>query len=70
MAHIAHVHTLAGEQRTGLDILDPNDPKRHWHEVDGDRTTSDPFGQGHIHLFRGRGFLAPVLVSNIDFVGD
>ncbi len=54
MAHIAHTHTLADGQRTGSDILDPNDPKRHWHGVDGGRTTSDAFGQGHIHLFKGQ----------------
>ena len=48
---MAHTHTLADGQRTGPDILDPNDSKRHWHEVDGDRTTSDAHGPGHVHLF-------------------
>ena len=63
---MAHIHTLLDGTRTGPEIRDTNDPNLHWHEVLGSRTSSDPFGPGHMHDFRGDKTSTPIEIDDND----
>jgi len=63
---MAHLHTLFDGRRTGPEITDPKDPNLHWHEVAGSRTSSDLFGEGHMHTFQGDKTSTPIAIEETD----
>jgi len=44
-----HFHTLLDGVETSTEIIDPDDSNQHWHTVNGEQTSTDPFGPGHTH---------------------
>jgi len=50
---MAHIHTLPDGQKTGTEIIDPDDNELHWHLVSEDKTSSSPFGLEHTHILNG-----------------
>lgn len=61
---MAHIHVLPGGQETTTERIDPNAPGEHWHLVDGRRTSTTPFGPGHVHTFDGQRTGGPVNVNS------
>ena len=64
-----HVHTLPGGERTSVEMVDASDTSMHWHEIGGERTSTDAFGEGHTHEFQGEQTSGPVSVD-VDDVSD
>lgn len=60
MAHI-HIHLLPDGTPTGETIVDPDNEDLHWHLVDGERTSTDPFGDGHTHTINGATTSGPII---------
>jgi len=57
---IPHIHLVAQNKRTSIEVIDPNDSTRHWHRVGNLRTSTDPFGAGHTHQFEGKTTSGPM----------
>lgn len=51
MAHL-HRHSVQGLP-TSTSIVDSTNQDLHWHSIGNDITTSDAFGVGHTHRWRG-----------------
>ena len=51
MAHL-HIHSIQGLP-TSISIIDPRNSNLHWHTISNMITTSDAFGLGHTHRWRG-----------------
>ena len=51
MAHL-HRHAIQGLP-TSVSIVDPNNGNLHWHAISNEITTTDVFGPGHRHRWRG-----------------
>jgi len=61
-----HNHTLFDGRETGPDIKSMTDPNLHWHEVVGDKTSTDAYGEGHTHEFRGDTTSGPLPFNDND----
>jgi len=59
MAHL-HIHTLPDGVETSIAVIDPDNDQLHWHTIEGERTTTDPFGDGHTHTFEGATTSGPI----------
>ena len=51
MAHF-HRHSIQGLP-TSISIVDPSNQNLHWHTIGNDITTTDAFGVGHTHRWKG-----------------
>lgn len=63
---VKHIHTLFDGRETDVDIKDINDPNLHWHEVAGDKTSTDAYGEDHTHEFQGDKTSGPINIEEID----
>ncbi len=59
-----HTHTLFDGRETGLDIKNLRNPNSHWHEVAGDKTSTDSYGEGHMHDVQGDKTSGPIAKDN------
>lgn len=59
MAHL-HIHTLPDGTETSAAVVDPDNEELHWHTVNGERTSTDPFGAGHTHAIDGETTSPPI----------
>lgn len=48
-----HNHKV-GEKETGPEIIDPDNNSKHWHMLEGDRTSTENFGPKHTHTINGQ----------------
>ena len=48
-----HTHKLQDGRETGPEIIDPDNIRKHWHMLEGERTSSEDFGPGHTHTIDG-----------------
>jgi len=51
MAH-KHIHKV-GDKETRQAIIDPGNMLKHWHMLEGARTSTENFGEGHTHTING-----------------
>lgn len=56
---MAHIHSIQGLP-SGVEIIDPNNSNLHWHAISNEITTTDAFGAGHTHRWRGILTSAPI----------
>jgi len=61
-----HTHTLFDGRETALDIRNINDPNLHWHEVAGDKTSTDAYGESHTHEFQGDKTSTPINTEEVN----
>lgn len=66
MAH-SHKHSIQGLP-TSISVIDPNNANFHWHTISNSITTTDQFGIGHTHRWRGVLTSAPIDVSQNETV--
>ena len=58
-----HVHTIdtsRGEKTTSVEVVDEDDDNLHWHTINRGRTSTDAFGAGHVHIYRGEETSQPI----------
>lgn len=48
-----HTHKLQDGRETGKEIIDPDNLSKHWHMLDGERTSNENFGPRHTHTIDG-----------------
>ncbi len=62
-----HVHTIRVSGRlktTSNTVVDPDDDTQHFHRINGGKTSSDEFGGGHTHTYRGNRTSPPLAMGD------
>ncbi len=49
-----HTHKLQDGRETGTEIIDPDNVRKHWHMLAGERTSNEDFGPDHVHTIDGQ----------------
>ena len=57
---MAHFHEMPDGTKTSVEVVVPGSPELHFHNIDGQETSIDPFGPEHIHTLDGVDTSGPI----------